>query len=137
MRANIKIINLSIFFSFFIVGITITIASPILIEISEAVNRPLIIASLIFTAFIIGYGTGPHIGNLLIKVFGRKSIIGASFFIQSLSLLLFPFFKNFFAAFFIFFIMGLCVGFFYMILSVILVEIHSEREGFFLIISIN
>jgi FHS family glucose/mannose:H+ symporter-like MFS transporter len=128
-------INISIFFSFFIVGITLSIASPILIEISQKLSIQLVTMSLIYTFFFIGWGLGPHVGNLLIKVSNRKTIIGSSLLLQWLFLLLFPFTNNFYFAFFIYFVIGLCGGFLDMMLSAVIVEIHPEKQGFFLNIS--
>jgi FHS family glucose/mannose:H+ symporter-like MFS transporter len=130
-----KLITTSFFFGFFIIGITISIASPILIEISRTLNKPIYIVAIIFTAFFAGYASGPIAGNLFLRIFSRKILIGIMFFLQTLFLYVFSFSQNIFISISVFFIIGLCAGFFDMILTAILAEIFPGREGFFINVS--
>ncbi|MCL4417210.1 MAG: MFS transporter [Actinobacteria bacterium] len=130
-----KLITTSFFFGFFIIGMTISIASPILIEISRTLNKPIYIVTIIFTAFFAGYAAGPIVGNLFLRIFSRKILIGIMFFSQTLFLYIFSFSQNIFISIGVFFIIGLCGGFFDMILTAILAEIYLGREGFLINVS--
>lgn len=135
MGLSKKLITVSSFFGFFITGMTISIASPILIEIGRTLNKPLNIITLIFTAFFAGYALGPIVGNLLLRIFSRKIIIGIMFFFQTLFLCMFSFSPNISLSIGVFFIIGLCGGFFDMILTTILAEMYPGKEGFFINVS--
>ena len=135
MVVNKRLIAFSSFYGLLIVGISLSIASPILIEVSSTLNRPLFIVAAIFTSFSTGYAFGPFLSKFLCRAIRRKIAIGAMFFLQTTFIFIFSSVHSLYFAFFVYFVIGLCGGFGDTALSTLLVEINPGKEGFFMNIS--
>jgi len=135
LEVNKRLIVFSSFYGMLIIGISLSMASPILIEISNTFEKPVSFTAAIFTSFFIGYSFGPLLSKFFCRTVRRKIAIGVIFFIQTAFIFIFPFSKSLYFAFFIYSVIGLCGGFGDAALSTLLVEINPEKEGFFMNIS--
>lgn len=135
MEVNKRLIAFSSFYGMLIIGISLSIASPILIEISSTLGKPIYITAAIFTSFFTGYAFGPFLSKFFCRTVRRKIAVGVMFFLQTAFIFIFPFIQSLYFAFFVYFVIGLCGGFGDTALSTLLVEINPGKEGFFMNIS--
>lgn len=132
LEVNKRLIAFTSFCGMLIIGMSFSITSPILIEISNTLGKSLSITAVIFAFFYAGYTFGPFVSKFLYRIVQRKIAIGVIFFIQTAFIFIFSFTHSLYFAFFVYFLIGLCAGFEDTALSTLLAEINPGKEGFFM-----
>ena len=128
-------INISCFFGAMIFGISLVMASPILIEISLSIGRNIETMGSIFPFFYTGFILGSLLSNSIINHWGRKRSLTLFYFLLFISTLSMIFVFNYLFFIIVFSIIGLSGGFIESQISSIVIEINVKNEGLFMNLS--
>lgn len=128
-------LNISCFFGVMIFGISLLIASPILIEISQTIGRSINTMGSIFPFFYTGFMLGSFLSNSIINRWGRKRSLALFYFLLFISSLVMIFVFNYLFFILIFSLIGLSGGFIESQISSIVLEINEKNEGLYINLS--
>ena len=127
---NKKLIAANAVYSMLFVAVSLTITSPILIEISNSLNVSVALAGLLFTFLSAGYISGALLNNIVCKYFKRKYVYRAVLFTQIVFFIVFAISKNIYVSFMSFFMLGFCCGFLDVIINTLMVQLYRSNPGF-------
>lgn len=130
-----KMLNPLLLYTGLIFGISLTIISPILIEVSDFINAPLDSMGMIMSAFSIGFILSAFSNTLLGKYRLRKKVFLVSTFILSVSVLSVVYAPNLAVLAILFFMMGICGGFIETTVSLSIIDANRGNEGLYLNLS--
>jgi FHS family glucose/mannose:H+ symporter-like MFS transporter len=129
MLQNKKLIAASVVYSMIFVAVSITVASPILIEISNSLKISVALTGFLFTFLSIGYISGAALNSFVCKYIERKHVYRTVLFAQFALFLIFAISKNIYIAFASFFMLGICCGFLDVIVNTVIVEMFRGNPG--------
>lgn len=124
-----KLATVSLIYSMIFLAVSFTIASPILIEISDSIRSSVALAGLIFTFFTLGYIPGALLSNLVSKYVRRKILYSLILFFHFGLFILFAYSKNLYSAYISFLLLGICCGLLDVTVNTILVDLYRENTG--------
>jgi fucose permease len=134
MEKNISkkiFINTSCFYGAMVFGMALVMASPILIEISQRIDRNIENMGSIFSLFYGGFIIGSFLSSSIINYWGRKKILSFFYFLLFISVLGMAFIFNYLFLITVFSLIGLSGGFIESQVSSIVLEINKKNEGLF------
>ncbi|HAX17178.1 MAG TPA: hypothetical protein DCY00_01085, partial [Actinobacteria bacterium] len=134
MRSN-RLLNFSLYFAISIFAATFTIASPIMIEISESISQDISNMGFLMTLFSSGFVAGSLLTGLLTRFASKALILNAGMIIQAIFIMSFGFSRSFASMLFVYFFIGICGGLIETLVSLILPEINQSQTGYYMNIS--
>lgn len=124
-----RVILTNLLLGIFSVGISVSLISPILIEISKQVEVSVTTAGLIFSVVPLGWVCGSATINILSKHIRRINIFGFTLLTEALLIIAVSFSKNILITLVIFFCLGLCYGGLEVTIYTITVDLFREAQG--------
>ena len=112
-----------------LVAVNFTVASPILIEISNSLNTSVALAGLLFTFLPLGYISGTALNNFICKYFERKYVYRVILFIQFVFFIVLALSKSIYITFISFFMLGFCCGFLNVIVNTVMIQLYRNNPG--------
>lgn len=134
MEKNISkkiFINISCFYGAMIFGMALVMTSPILIEISQRIDRSIENMGSIFSLFYGGFIIGSFLSSSIINYWGRKKTLSFFYFLFFISVLGMAFIFNYPFLIVVFSLIGLSGGFIESQVSSIVLEVNKKNEGLF------
>ena len=134
MEKNISkkiFINISCFYGAMIFGMALVMTSPILIEISQRIDRSIENMGSIFSLFYGGFIIGSFLSSSIINYWGRKKTLSFFYFLLFISVLGMAFIFNYPFLIVVFSLIGLSGGFIESQVSSIVLEVNKKNEGLF------
>jgi len=125
-------INTSCFLGLMIFGMVLVMTSPILIEISQSIDRNIENMGSIFPFFYIGFIIGSFLSSSIINYWNRKKTLSFFYFLLFVSVFGMTFVFNYSYFVIIFSLIGLSSGFIESQVSTIVIEINKKNEGLFI-----
>ena len=136
MKTSNKIlVNISFFYTLFIFAICYTVASPILIELSEHIGRRTEVMGLIFSFYFGGFMLGSFLSSWIVNYFSRKTLLVISYLLISVAVFSLAFTVSFAHIAIAFFIIGLCGGFLESQITTLMIDLNKKNEGLFVNLS--
>ncbi len=126
------LINISCFYGAFIFGISLVVASPILIEISQSTGRNIDSMGSIFPFFYSGFIIGSLLSSTIVNKWNRKRSLSFFYFLLFISSLAMVFVTSYLFFIVIYLLIGLSGGFIESQISSLAMEINKKNEGFYL-----
>ncbi len=126
------LINISCFSGALIFGMSLVMASPILIEIGQSIGRNIETMGSIFPFFYTGFIIGSLLSSPIVNHWGRKRSLTIFYFLIFVSSAGMLFVSNYLFFIIIFSLIGLSGGFIESQISSIALEINKKNEGFYL-----
>ena len=130
-----RLLNFSLYFAISIFAATFTIASPIMIEISESISQDISNMGFLMTLFSSGFVAGSLLTGLLTRFASKALILNAGMIIQAVFIMSFGFSRSFVSMLFVYFFIGMCGGLIETLVSLILPEINQSQTGYYMNIS--
>lgn len=130
-KFNNTLLNISCFYSMTIYAISASLTSPILLEISNYINKDIKYMGTIFSFLFFGLISGAFLNNILSNYFNRKKITLFFYFLLPISIFFVTLSFNFLFIIIVFFFIGLAGGFIEVQVSVLIMDLNSKREGLF------
>lgn len=124
-------INISCFYGAMIFGMALVMTSPILIEISQRIDRNIENMGSIFFLFYGGFIIGSFLSSSIINYWGRKKTLSFFYFLFFISVLGMAFIFNYPFLIVVFSLIGLSGGFIESQVSSIVLEVNKNNEGLF------
>lgn len=134
MEKNISkkiFINISCFYGAMVFGMALVMTSPILIEISQRIDRNIENMGSIFSLFYGGFIIGSFLSSSIINYWGRKKTLSFFYFLLFISVLGMAFIFNYPFLIVVFSLIGLSGGFIESQVSSIVLEVNKKNEGLF------
>lgn len=134
MEKNISkkiFINISCFYGAMVLGMALVMTSPILIEISQRIDRNIENMGSIFSLFYGGFIIGSFLSSSIINYWGRKKTLSFFYFLLFISVLGMAFIFNYLFLITVFSLIGLSGGFIESQVSSIVLEVNKKNEGLF------
>lgn len=134
MEKNISkkiFINISCFYGVMVFGMALVMTSPILIEISQRIDRSIENMGSIFSLFYGGFIIGSFLSSSIINYWGRKKTLSFFYFLFFISVLGMAFIFNYPFLIVVFSLIGLSGGFIESQVSSIVLEVNKKNEGLF------
>jgi len=134
MEKNISkkiFINISCFYGVMVFGMALVMTSPILIEISQRIDRNIENMGSIFSLFYGGFIIGSFLSSSIINYWGRKKTLSSFYFLLFISVLGMAFIFNYPFLIVVFSLIGLSGGFIESQVSSIVLEVNKKNEGLF------
>ena len=134
MEKNISkkiFINISCFYGVMVFGMALVMTSPILIEISQRIDRNIENMGSIFSLFYGGFIIGSFLSSSIINYWGRKKTLSFFYFLLFISVLGMAFIFNYPFLIVVFSLIGLSGGFIESQVSSIVLEVNKKNEGLF------
>lgn len=134
MEKNISkkiFINISCFYGVMVFGMALVMTSPILIEISQRIDRNIENMGSIFSLFYGGFIIGSFLSSSIINYWGRKKTLSFFYFLLFISVLGMAFIFNYLFLITVFSLIGLSGGFIESQVSSIVLEVNKKNEGLF------
>ncbi len=125
-------INISCFYAMMVFAISLTMASPILIEISNCLGRNIEYMGIIFSSQFAGFIVGAFLSSFLGNYMSRKRTILFFYLLLSISVFAVAFSLNFVYLNVAIFFMGVSGGFIEAQVSSLTVEVNQRSEGLFI-----
>jgi fucose permease len=129
------IINISFSLSLFVIAVCYTIASPILIELSQQVGRDIEMMGSIFSFYFIGFILGNFFSSWIINYFSRKALLMISYLVITLCIFSLTFTVNFVHVAAAFLLIGLCGGFLESQITTMLIDLNKKNEALYVNLS--
>ncbi|MCL4415768.1 MAG: MFS transporter [Actinobacteria bacterium] len=123
--------NISFFYTFFVIAFCYTVTSPVLIELSRSTQTTIDVAGRIFSFYFIGFITGCYLSIWLISYLKRKNLLLTAYFLLFAAVLLLKFTSNFTLITGLFILIGLANGFSESQISTLIIELNKGSEGLF------
>ena len=115
-----------------VAGLTYTVTSPVLIELSKSTHTTIEITGYIFSFYFIGFITGCYLSIWLVTYWKRKNLLLAASFLLFGAVLLMKFTSNFIIVAVLFLMIGLANGFLESQTSILIIESNKGSEGLFI-----
>jgi fucose permease len=131
-KLNNIFLNSSYFYSVILFSISLNLASPILIEISNYIGKNIEYMGTIFSFSSFGYIFGAFLNNIFLRYFSKKKITLFFYFLLAISVFFVTLSTNFYFLTVCFFFIGLCAGLIEMQVSVLVMDLNIKREGLFI-----
>jgi len=131
-KRTTKALNSLILYTAFLFGVSLTIISPVLIEISSTISASVESMGVLFSIFFLGFIIGAFLNSLLSKYMLRKKIFLFSTFFLSASFIAVVFAPTLLYLLISFFIMGICGGLIETTVSLVIIDVNEKRKGFYI-----
>ncbi len=116
----------------FVVGLSYTITSPVLIELSRTTNTSIETAGYIFAFYFVGFIIGCYLSIWIVTYWKRKNLLLAAYSLLFAAILSLGFTSSFILISLFFIFIGLVNGFIESQVSILLIEINKGSEGLFI-----
>jgi fucose permease len=110
----------------------LTAIGPLLTEISKTFGLTMAQAGFLFTANFIGFSVFILFGGIAADYWGKKIVLSVSLGASAIFLALFPLSTSFYFACLVTFFIGGCSGIVESITNAIIVDLNSEKSGFYI-----
>lgn len=135
MNNSNRLLNYSLYYALAVFAATFTIASPIMIEISNDISVNVSNMGLLLTLFSTGFVAGSLLTGFFTRFIRKISLINLTIIIQAFFIAAFGFSKFFILMLFLYFFIGLTGGLIETTISLALPEINKARAGYYMNIS--
>jgi fucose permease len=126
------LLNISFFYTMFVLGVSYTITSPALIELSKTTNTSIETAGYVFSFYFVGFILGCYLSIWLVTHWKRKNLLLVSYILFFVTVLSLRFSSSFVLISILFMLMGLAWGFIETQINILLLELNKGSEGLFI-----
>jgi fucose permease len=126
------LLNISFFYTMFVLGVSYTITSPVLIELSKTTNTSIETAGYVFSFYFVGFILGCYLSIWLVTHIKRKNLLLVSYILFFATVFSLRFSSSFILISILFMLMGLAWGFIESQISILLLELNKGSEGLFI-----
>jgi len=133
--SNKILVNISLFFSMAAFAIAYTVASPMLIEISQRLGIGVGKMGYSFSSYFVGFIAGSLISSFFIRKSNRRFFLIFFNFLITVSVFFLTFMFNFYLTLVLFLFIGISGGFIESQVSFLMIELNRKSEGLFMNLS--
>jgi fucose permease len=131
-KSNNILLNINCFLAIMIFGVAFTMASPILLEISQYLETDIESMGIIFSILFAGFMSGAFLGGILTRVLNRKINTLVFYFILPVSIFSVALSSNFLIINIMFFFIGLSGGFIEVQTGALVMDLNKKKEGLYI-----